>query len=142
MSERTELYDQTAVLVSHAAAWSANNEAQTDETAASNIHVADRPLTPQERAAALRSARYASGAYPGPVGDLISSRIREYVLDGRLLEPFSLPDRLVRSLQTMEARSPLPPLTGYDHLPATYVPGSAVRWQYHTAAIEGTKDHG
>jgi hypothetical protein len=140
MTERTKHYDQTAVLVSHAVAWSANNEAQTDGTAAPEVQSADRPLTTEERAIALRSARYASHAYPGPVGDLVTSRIQEYVLDGKLLEPFSLACRLVRALQTMEVRSPLPPQAGYNHLPAKYIPGSAMRWRYRTATDEGAVD--
>jgi hypothetical protein len=140
MTERTEHYDQTAVLVSHAVAWSANNAAQTDATATPEVQAADRPLTTEERAVALRSARYASHAYPGPVGDLVSSTIQEYVLGGNLLEPFSLAGRLVRALQTMEARSPLPPRARYNHLPAEYLPGSAMRWRYRTAADEGAVD--
>jgi hypothetical protein len=140
MTERTDHCDQTALLVFHAAAWSADNQVHTDRKAAPSVHTADRPLTTEERAVALRSARYASLAYPGPVGDLIRSRIQEYVLDGSVLEPFSLPHRLVRALQTMEVRGPLPPRSGYDHLPATYIPGSAMRWRYRTAADEGTED--
>jgi hypothetical protein len=140
MTERTDHRDQTALLVFHAAAWSADNEVHPEETAAPSVHMAERPLTTDERAVALRSARYASLAFPGPVGDLVSSRIQEYVLDGRVLEPFSLPHRLVRSLQTMEDRNPLPPAAGYDHLPARYVPGSAMRWRYRTTADEGAKD--
>ena len=67
---------------------------------------------------------------------LSRSKIHEYVLEGKLLEAFSLPRRLVRSMQTMETRSPLPPLGGYDYLPATYMPGSAGRWRRRTAADE------
>jgi hypothetical protein len=140
MTDRTEHCDQTARLVLHAAAWSASNLVQKEVSAGPSDPLADRTLTTDERSAALRSARYASHAYPGPVGDLISSKIHEYVLDGKLLEAFSLPRRLVRSMQTMETRSPLPPLGGYDFLPATYMPGSAGRWRYRTAADED-QDH-
>jgi hypothetical protein len=142
MTERTEDSDQTAVLISHASAWSANNEAHPDRTATPSVKMADRSLTAEERAVALRSARYASYAYPGPVGDLVSSRIKEYVLDGIVLEPFSMPHRLVRSLRTMEAQSPLAALPGHDHLPATYIPGSAMRWRYRTAGNEGAEGDG
>jgi hypothetical protein len=133
MTDRTEHRDPTATLVSHAAAWSSGN-AEPEVTATPSDLLTDRPLTTDERSVALRSARYASHAYPGPMGELISSRIHEYVLDGKLLESFSLPRRLVRSMQTMEARSPLPPLGGYDYLPATYMPGSPGRWRYRTSA--------
>ena len=142
MTERTEPRDQTAVLVSHAGAWSADNEARRGRTAAPPMETADRPLTAEERVVALRSARYAAHAYPGPVGDLVRSRIEEYVLDGTVQEPFSMPHRLVRSLQTMESRSPLPTPAGYGHLPATYIPGSAMRWRYRTAADEAAKRDG
>lgn len=136
MTDRTDRCDQTAGLVSHAAAWSASNLEQREIPAKPVDPLADRALTTDERSEALRSARYAAHAYPGPVGDLISSKIQQYVLGGKLLKAFSLPRRLVRSMQTMETRSPLPPLGGYDYLPATYVPGSAQRWRYRTAADE------
>src|SRR4051795_9795735 len=132
MTDRIEHCDQTTRLVSHAAARSACNSEQKEVSGTPSDPLADRTLTTDERSVALRSARYASHAYPGPVGDLISSKIHEYVLDGRRLEAFSLPRRLVRSMQTMETRSPLPPLGGYDPLPATYMPGSAGRWRYRT----------
>jgi hypothetical protein len=136
MTDRAEHGDSTATLVSHAAAWSSGNSEPEEVSAPASNPLADRPLTPDERSLALRSARYAAHAYPGPTGELISSKIHEYVLDGKLLESFSLPRRLVRSMQTMEARSPLPPLGGYDHLPATYIPGSAGRWRYRTSPDE------
>ncbi|WP_328305389.1 hypothetical protein [Actinomycetospora sp. NBC_00405] len=140
MTDRTEHCDHTAGLVSHAAAWSARNAAQKELSTKPPDPLADRTLTTDERSAALRSARYASHAHPGPVGDVISSKIHEYVLDGKLLEAFSLPRRLVRSMQTMETRSPLPPLRGDDYLPATYMPGSGGRWRHRTAADED-QDH-
>jgi hypothetical protein len=135
MSDRHEHCDQTATLVSHAAAWSAGS-AETEHAPPPDRPSAERDLTTVERATALRSARYAAHAYPGPVGDLIKTTIEEYVVDGKLLEPFGLARRLVRSMQTMEARSPLPPRGGYDHLPAVSVPGSGLRWRYRTAADE------
>jgi hypothetical protein len=130
MSDPDNHCDQTARLVSHAAAWSAGGTVQEDGPRPTTESSAERDLTTVERADALRSARYAPHAYPGPVGELIKSRIEEYVIDGRLLEPFDLPRRLVRSMQTMEARSPLPPRSGYEHLPAVPVPGSGSRWRY------------
>jgi hypothetical protein len=140
MTDRTEHCDQTARLVSHAAARSASKSARKEVSTKPPDPLADRTLTTDERSVALRSARYASHAHPGPVGDLISSKIHEYVLDGKLLEAFSLPRRLVRSMQTMEPRSLLPPLDGHDYLPATYMPGSGGRWRYRTAADE-EQDH-
>jgi hypothetical protein len=120
----------------HAAAWSANNSERKEVPAKPVDPLVHRSLTANERTLALRSARYASHAYPGPMGDLICSKIEEYVLGGKLLQAFSLPRRLVRSMQTMETQSPLPPLDGYDYLPATYMPGSAHRWRYRTEADE------
>jgi hypothetical protein len=137
MSDRTEHADQTATLVSHAATWSAGSADKEDAPPQPKESSAEGDLTTVERAAALGSARYASHAYPGPVGDLVKTKIEQYVVDGRQLEPFDLAPRLIRSMQTMEARSPLPPRTGYDHLPAVHVPGSGGRWRYRTAADEG-----
>lgn len=136
MTDRAEHRDHTARPVSHAAGGSAGNSERKERSTTPPDPLADRTLSVDERSVALRSARYASHAYPGPVGDVISSKIREYVLGGKLLEAFSLPRRLVRSMQTMETRNPLSPLGGYDHLPATHMPGSAGRWRYRTAADE------
>jgi hypothetical protein len=136
MTDRIEKSDQTTRLLSCAASWSASNPEQKEEPAKPVVPPAERTLTTDERSMALRSARFASHAYPGPVGDLISSKIKDYVLGGKLLEAFSLPRRLVRSMQSMEIRSPLPPRVGYDHLPAIYMPGSGQRWRYRTATDE------
>ncbi|HEY2223264.1 hypothetical protein [Actinomycetospora sp.] len=136
MSDPKKHCDQTATLVSHASAWSAATAEKWDAPPPPKDSLAERDLTTVERATALRSARYGSHAYPGPVGDLIKTKIEEYVMDGRLLEPFDLARRLIRSMQTMETRSPLPPRGGYDHLPAVAVPGSGSRWRYQTAADE------
>jgi hypothetical protein len=137
MSDRTGHRDQTATLVSHAAAWSAGSADKDDAPPQPNESPAERDLTTVERAAALGSARYAAHAYPGPVGDLVKAKIEQYVVDGKQLEPFDLAPRLVRAMQTMEGSSPLPPRRGYDHLPAVHVPGSGGRWRYRTAADEG-----
>jgi hypothetical protein len=134
MSDRDRHGDQTARLVSHAAAWSAGIAREGDPPPRPEDWFAERDLTTVERATALRSARYAAHAYPGPVGDLIRTKIEEYVTDGKMLGPCALADRLVRSMQTMESRSPLAPRRGYDHLPAIHVPGSGSRWRYRTAA--------
>ncbi|NMO93056.1 hypothetical protein [Actinomycetospora sp. TBRC 11914] len=136
MSDRNENRDQTATLVSHAAAWSADHEGMENTPPPPKDSPAERDLTTVERASALRSARYASQAYPGPVGDLITARIEEYVVDGRRHEPFDLAPRLVRAMQTMETWSPLPSRGGYDHLPAVPIPGSGMRWRYRTATDE------
>ena len=139
MADRTEHYDQTAALVSHAAPWATSNVEPCD-VPPPETPLTDRVLTTDERAVALRSARYGSHAYAGPVGDLISSTLQEYVLDGKLLEPFSLPRRLVRAMQTLEARCPLPRLGGYDYLPAAHIPGSGRLWRYRTAADDSAED--
>lgn len=137
MSDHNKPADQTATLVSHAATWSAGNaEKEGALPPPRNSSSAERDLTTVERATAVRSARYASHAYPGPVGDLIKSKIEEYVVDGTLLEPFDLAPRLVRAMKTMEAHSPLPRRSGYDHLPAVPIRGSGMRWRYQTAAEE------
>ena len=136
MSERNKHCDQTATLVSHATAWSTGNAETKDVPPSPNDSLAERDLTTVERATALRSARYAADAFPGPVGDLIKSKIEEYVTDGKLLDPFDLARRLLRSMQTMEAHNPLPPHGGYEYLPAVYVPGSGMRWRHRTAADE------
>jgi hypothetical protein len=137
MSDPGDHVDQTARLVSHAAAWRAGNAEREDGARAIAGPSAERDLTTVERAEALRSARYASQAYPGPVGELIKSWIEDYVVDGKLLEPFCLARRLVRSMTTMEERSPLPPRTGYEHLPAVPVPGSGSRWRYQPTEDRG-----
>jgi hypothetical protein len=137
MSHHNPLCDQTATLVSHAATWSAGNAEQEGTLPAPrDSSTAGRDLTTVERTTALRSARYASRAYPGPVGDLVKAKIEEYVVDGRPLRSFDLAPRLVRAMQTLESRSPLPRRGGYDHLPAVPVPGSGMRWRYRTAADE------
>jgi hypothetical protein len=137
MSHHNKPCDQTATLVSHAATWSAcNAEQEGTLPPPRDSSSTERDLTTVERATALRSARYASHAYPGPVGDLIKAKIEEYVVDGRLLEPFDLAPRLVRAMQTTETQSPLAPRGGYDHLPAVPIPGSGMRWRYRTAADE------
>jgi hypothetical protein len=136
MSERNKHCDQTATLVSHATAWSTGSAETKDAPPTPSDSLAEGDLTTVERATALRSARYAAHAYPGPVGDLIKTKIEQYVMDGKLLEPFDLARRLVRSMQTMETRHPLPSGGGYDYLPTVYVPGSGMRWRYRTAADE------
>jgi len=66
MTDHTEHCDQTARIVSHAGAWSASNSKQKEVSGKPSGPLADRTLTTDERSVAVRSARYASHAYPGP----------------------------------------------------------------------------
>ncbi|GLZ47930.1 hypothetical protein Acsp06_41150 [Actinomycetospora sp. NBRC 106375] len=109
--------DPTALLVTHAAA--------RNGTGAPVIG-------PAEADTALRCARYARHAYPGPVGELISTDIHAAVAGDLPAGP--VVRRVVSALRTMERSRPLPPLEGDRRLPARHVPGSGGRWAYRTAA--------
>jgi hypothetical protein len=98
-------------------------------------------LTAQARQSAMAAARYAEYAYPGPIGEVLSRELRSYADDGEQLPPHALAPRLVLAVRRQEARNPLPPAPGYAHLPAQYIPGSALRWRYRTVtdSVENTR---
>ena len=89
-------------------------------------------LTAQARQDATVAARYAEHAYPGPIGEVLSRELRNYAEDGEQLPPHASAPRLILAMQRQQARNPLPPAPGYAHLPAQYIPGSALRWRYRT----------
>jgi hypothetical protein len=94
----------------------------------------DRRLTAEAREGARRAARYATHAFRGPIGELISRELGSYVERGMQVPVSALGPRLVAAMQREEARHPLPPLPGYAHLPALPAPGNGLRWRYRTAA--------
>jgi hypothetical protein len=102
------------------------------------------PLSSEVERPALRAARYAAAAYPGPVGELIDREIRAYVDAGGALSPAALGPRLVSAMQRAEIHHPLPPVRSESghRLAARPVPGSGSRWQYPTAADEVDLDSG
>ena len=84
---------------------------------------------------ALRAARYAVAAYPGPIGELISRELHSYVDAGEQVHAPALAARLILALQRGEAQNPLPPIqSDWRHLPAQYIPGSPMHWRYQTIA--------
>ena len=92
-------------------------------------------LSPDAARAALRAARYAVAAYPGPVGELISRELHSYVGAGEQVHAPALATRLILALERSEAQHPLPPIHGgWRHLPAQYIPGSPMHWRYRTSA--------
>jgi hypothetical protein len=97
--------------------------------------LADRPpLTAEATAAALNVAHYASLTYEGPLGEIISQELRQYAESGVQLPPSAMGPRLVAAMQRQEARQPLPRARSWAHLPAQYIPGSALKWRYRTVA--------
>ncbi|MEN3298418.1 MAG: hypothetical protein V7633_476 [Pseudonocardia sp.] len=100
-----------------------------------------RSLTAQARQDAMAAARYAEHAYPGPIGEVLSRELRNYAEDGEQLPPHASAPRLISAVQRQQARNPLPPAPGYAHLPAQYIPGSALRWRYRTAADSNENTH-
>lgn len=82
---------------------------------------------------ALRAARYALSAYPGPIGELIDRELRAYIDSGHELPPTALPERLLTTLiaaaagQPAMTTDPSPPLP-----PARYKPGTPLHWEYRT----------
>ena len=96
------------------------------------------PLSDQATRAALRAARYAALAYPGPVGELISRELRGYADAGEQLGVTAVARRLVTEMQRVERRHPLPPVRndrGNRRAPR-YVPGTPLHFRYPTAADE------
>lgn len=92
-------------------------------------------LNPDAASVALRAARYAVAAYPGPIGELINKELRSYVDAGEQVRAPALVARLILALQRSEAQHPLPPIrSGWWHLPAQYIPGSPMHWRYRTSA--------
>ena len=90
------------------------------------------PLTAEATAAILQAARYAALTYEGPVGEIISGELRSYAEGGVQLPPSGMGPRLLAAMQRKEARQPLPQAPSWAHLPAHYIPGSALRWRYRT----------
>jgi hypothetical protein len=97
-------------------------------------------LSPDDAALALRAAHYAVAAYPGPLGELISWALRNYVNVGEDIQAPALLARLILALEQSEAQHPLPPVrSGWGHLPAQYIPGSPTHWRYRTTADDAGK---
>lgn len=91
------------------------------------------PLGRKAADVALRAARYAILAYPGPIGELISHELHSHVDHDEQLDQAAVATRLVLAMQRREARHPLPPTrSGWEHLPAQYMPGSPLHWRYRT----------
>lgn len=83
---------------------------------------------------ALRAARYARRAYPGPIGEQLERMLCAYVDTGYLAPADALPARLVTVLtdaQAAEAAS-----VELEALPARYRPGSPLRWDYPEKVTE------
>jgi hypothetical protein len=92
-------------------------------------------MGPDARRVALRAARYAVAAYPGPIGELISRELRGYVDAGEQVQVPALAARLILALERSETQHPLPSIRGgWGHLPARYIPGSPLHWRYRTRA--------
>ena len=92
-------------------------------------------LSPDAARAALRAARYAVAAHPGPIGELISRELHSYVDTGEQVHAPALAARLILALQRGEAQNPLRPIqSDWRHLPAQYIPGSPMHWRYRTIA--------
>jgi hypothetical protein len=86
--------------------------------------------------AALRAARYALRAYPGPVGELIDRELRGYVDAGHAVPPAALPARLIAKLRAAQEREPAA-ANGRNTTtwpPARYRPGSPLHWHYAAGA--------
>jgi hypothetical protein len=122
--------DQTALLIARAAAWN-----RTIDEATPISSSAQTRLSRDAAQIALRAARYAVAAYPGPIGELISRELHSYVDAREQVHAPALAARLILALQRGETQNPLPPIqNAWRHLPAQYIPGSPMHWRYRTSA--------
>jgi hypothetical protein len=79
--------------------------------------------------AALRAARYATQAYSGPIGELISRELHDYVAAGYQLAPAALPPRLIAAIRRAVGSSEaIRAGRSHGQLPARYRPGSPLHW--------------
>jgi len=81
---------------------------------------------------ALRAARYALRAYPGPVGEIVDRELRGYVDAGHAVPPAALPARLIAMLSAAQGKEPAA-ANGRNTTtwpPARYRPGSPLHWDY------------